>query len=161
MENQEVSGLPQKGFSAEYQRIFSMQDLEDFARLSSDDNPIHTDPQYAAQTSFGKPVVHGVLLLSMFSRIFGNQYPGEGSVYLAQSADFLRPAYPGQQILARVVLDEIIPEKRLGIFRTECFNEAGKRILSGRAEVLFPERFFPEQHPAGKSASVFLRRSSV
>jgi acyl dehydratase len=151
---------PDKGIVLEHSRTFSLDDCREFARVSTDHNPLHTSPEYAAGTTFGKPVVHGVLLLSMFSRMFGNEYPGEGSVYLSQSADFLRPAYADQPVLARISLEEVNPEKRLGTFRTECFNSAGKRILTGRAEVLFPERYFPENREQGRPGSVFLRRNS-
>jgi acyl dehydratase len=144
----------------EYSRIFSEADVKAFAALSEDDNPLHLDPDYAAGTSFKKPVVHGVLLLGMFSRIFGNEYPGRGSIYLSQTADFLRPAYLNQRITAKVSLLHYDAGKRIGEFQTICFNEAGKKIISGKAEVLFPEGFFPDESDSPTSKKTpFLRRS--
>jgi len=138
-----LNSLP--GAEIEYSRLFTEADVQAFAALSEDQNPLHLDAEYAAGTSFKKPVVHGVLLLGMFSRIFGNEYPGRGSIYLSQSADFLRPAYIGQRITAKVSLQH---------------NEAGKKILSGKAEVLFPEGFFPDESGSPASGkSPFLRRS--
>ena len=146
----------------EYSRTFSEADVKAFALLSEDDNPLHLDPEYAAGTSFKKPVVHGVLLLGMFSRIFGNVYPGKGSIYLSQTAEFLRPAYLNQKITARVSMQEYDRHRRIGIFLTQCFNEAGKKILSGKAEVLFPEGFFPEDEGSSEgSKTPFLRRPSL
>lgn len=146
----------------EFIRVFSPEDVRAFAGLSADDNPLHLDADYAAQTSFKKPVVHGVLLLGMFSRIFGNQYPGRGSVYLSQTAEFLRPAYIGQSITARVSLLHYDSAKRTGEFLTQCFNEAGKKILSGRAEVLFPAGFFPENgQDTEQRKTPFLRRPAM
>lgn len=144
----------------EYSRVFTETDVKAFAALSEDDNPLHLDLEYAAGTSFKKPVVHGVLLLGMFSRIFGNEYPGRGSIYLSQTADFLRPAYLNQRITAKVSLMHYDAGKRIGEFLTICQNEAGKKILSGKAEVLFPEGFFPDEagEPASRK-SPFLRRS--
>ena len=146
----------------EYSRLFTEADVKAFAALSEDDNPLHLDTEYAAGTSFKKPVVHGVLLLGMFSRIFGNEYPGRGSIYLSQTADFLRPAYLNQRITARVSLVQYDSGKRIGEFQTICLNEAGKKILSGKAEVLFPEGFFPEEEKGAEGRkSPFLRRSGI
>jgi acyl dehydratase len=153
-----LNSLP--GAEIEYSRLFTEADVQAFAALSEDQNPLHLDAEYAAGTSFKKPVVHGVLLLGMFSRIFGNEYPGRGSIYLSQSADFLRPAYIGQRITAKVSLQHYDAGKRIGEFQTICFNEAGKKILSGKAEVLFPEGFFPDESGSPASGkSPFLRRS--
>lgn len=140
--NPETPFLPQTGTIAEFCRRFSQDEVSHFSLLSQDDNPLHLNPEYAIESGFKKPVVHGVLLLSMFSRIFGNQYPGRGSVYLSQSAAFLRPAYVDEEIRARVTLESFEEAKKTGIFLTECFNEAGKKILSGRAEILFPANNF-------------------
>ena len=146
----------------EYSRVFTEADVKAFASLSEDDNPLHLDEEYAAGTSFKKPVVHGVLLLGMFSRIFGNVYPGRGSIYLSQTADFLRPAYLNQRITAKVSLVQYDSGKRIGEFQTICLNEAGKKILSGKAEVLFPEGFFPEEEKGTEGRkSPFLRRSGM
>ena len=146
----------------EYSRVFTEADVKAFASLSEDDNPLHLDEEYAAGTSFKKPVVHGVLLLGMFSRIFGNVYPGRGSIYLSQTADFLRPAYLNQRITARVSLVQYDSGKRIGEFQTICLNEAGKKILSGKAEVLFPEGFFPEEEKGAEGRKApFLRRSGM
>ncbi len=146
----------------EFSRVFTEADVKTFASLSEDDNPLHLDEEYAAGTSFKKPVVHGVLLLGMFSRIFGNVYPGRGSIYLSQTADFLRPAYLNQRITARVSLVQYDSGKRIGEFQTICLNEAGKKILSGKAEVLFPEGFFPEEEKGEEGRKTpFLRRSGM
>lgn len=145
----------QPGAETEYSRIFTEADVRAFAALSEDHNPLHLDPDYAAGTPFKKPVVHGVLLLGMFSRIFGNEYPGRGSIYLSQTAEFLRPAYIGQRITAKVSLQHYDATRRLGEFQTICLNEAGKKILSGKAEVLFPDEI--SSSAGGKSP--FLRRS--
>ena len=144
----------------EYSRLFTEADVKAFAALSEDDNPLHLDPEYATGTSFKKPVVHGVLLLGMFSRIFGNEYPGRGSIYLSQTAEFLRPAYLNQRITAKVSLQHYDAGKRTGEFQTICLNEAGKKILSGKAEVLFPEGFFPDESGSSPGRKTpFLRRS--
>ena len=157
-----MNSAPSPSAEIEYSRIFTESEVRSFAALSEDDNPLHLDPDYAAGTAFKKPVVHGVLLLGMFSRVFGNQYPGKGSIYLSQTAEFLRPAYLNQRITARITLQEYDAGKRTGIFQTVCLNEAGKKILIGKAEVLFPENFFPDEKNGTEGRKTpFLRRSAM
>jgi 3-hydroxybutyryl-CoA dehydratase len=79
----------------EFVNTFTEKDVVAFAGLSQDDNPIHVDPEYARNSIFKKQVVHGVLLVSMFSKIFGTIYPGNGGIYMSQTSKFLKPAFIG------------------------------------------------------------------
>lgn len=158
-ESQKYPIPPSEGIEVEISASFSQEQLAEFASLSLDDNPLHLNEEYAVKAGFGRPVVHGVLLLGLFSRIFGNLYPGRGSVYLSQSARFLRPAYVNEQLRAQVRLESIDTGSSTEIFLTECFNEKGKRILSGRAEILFPDRYFPDSKPEAKRNPLFSGRN--
>ncbi len=123
----------------EFTKRFSSDDVIEFARISEDNNPIHIDDHYAVESIFKKRVVHGVLLTSMFSKIFGTIYPGNGGIYLSQTSKFLKPAFIGDLIKARVTLISFDVEKKQGIFVTECFNDSGILILTGEAKILFPK----------------------
>lgn len=129
----------------EFKSVFNDEEVALFASLSKDNNPIHLDDDYAKQSVFGRKVVHGVLVMSMFSKIFGTLYPGEGTIYLSQSAKFIKPAYVGDVLTAKVTLNDFEPTRRIGIFLTESFNSEGKLILSGEAKVLFPDTYFFER----------------
>eukprot|EP00050_Salpingoeca_kvevrii_P019497 m.86690 g.86690 ORF g.86690 m.86690 type:complete len:98 (-) comp8439_c0_seq5:326-619(-) len=50
------------GDRAERRHVFSQEDVDAFARISTDTNPIHIDAAAAAASRFGRPVVHGVLM---------------------------------------------------------------------------------------------------
>jgi enoyl-CoA hydratase len=128
----------QVGDKTTYTRRFHASDVEAFADLSADDNPIHLDDGFAAATVFKRRVVHGVLTTSMFSKIFGTIYPGVGGIYLSQSAKFLRPVYIGDEVTAEVELIEFNPDKMTGLFSTKCFNEAGEIVVDGEAKIKLP-----------------------
>ena len=81
------------GESKTMRRQFTEQDVITFSKLSQDYNPIHLNESYARLRFHGKRIVQGMLVATMFSSIFGNQYPGEGSIYVSQSLKFL---YPGK-----------------------------------------------------------------
>jgi acyl dehydratase len=72
---------------------FSQADVVDFARVTGDNNPLHLDADFAAQTPFKRPIIHGMLGACIFTKVLGTEFPGPGSVYLAQTLDFLRPMF--------------------------------------------------------------------
>ncbi len=72
---------------------FSQADVIDFARVTGDNNPLHLDADFAAQTPFKRPIIHGMLGASIFTKVLGTEFPGPGSVYLAQTLEFLRPMF--------------------------------------------------------------------
>ena len=57
-------------------KVFSQEDLDRFASLSGDNNPIHTDPDFCATTRFGRTVAHGLLLCSVLRGLIEQLVPG-------------------------------------------------------------------------------------
>ena len=84
--------------------IIKEKDLDDFAKLTGDNNPIHMDESYASKSRFGERVVHGMLSASFISTIIGTKLPGKGALWISQTLDFLAPARIGDEItvIARV-----------------------------------------------------------
>lgn len=72
---------------------FTQADVDAFARVTGDTNPLHLDPDFAAQTPFKRPIIHGMLGGSVFTKVLGTEFPGYGSVYLGQTFEFLRPMF--------------------------------------------------------------------
>jgi 3-hydroxybutyryl-CoA dehydratase len=82
-----------------------------FSELSGDKNPIHLDDEYAKNSVFGKKIVHGILLVSFFSKLIADKYPGEGSIYLSQNVHFKNPCFINDTITVIVELNEKIKNK--------------------------------------------------
>ncbi|WP_243664641.1 MaoC family dehydratase [Rhodothermus marinus] len=87
-------------------RRITAEDVRKFAELTGDDNPIHLDPEYAKRTRFGRPIVHGVLLLGIISKVLGRDFPGHGSIAVALSCRFLRPVPVDSEITVEVKIAE-------------------------------------------------------
>ena len=83
------------GDRASIDHTFTAADVEAFARLSGDDNPIHLDRDAARSAGFDREVVHGVLVTSLISRLLGTRLPGPGTILLGQQLRYLRPVHPG------------------------------------------------------------------
>jgi len=127
------------GDSKSYQRTITKADVIAFGTLTKDMNKAHFDEAYTKITIFKKPIIHGMLLGSLFSKIFGLEYPGEGTIYCSQSLKFLKPAYPDQLLTVRATVKEIILEKNRVIFTTDILNEQEELILTGEA-MLMPRK---------------------
>lgn len=127
------------GKSASYKKKFTAVDVNGFAAISGDDNPVHLDENYAEQSIFGRRIVHGVLVASMYSKIFGTIYPGRGAIYLSQSLKFIKPVYLNEEITAIATLIEFDETRKRGLFKTESINSKGDLVLVGEAKILFPD----------------------
>lgn len=127
------------GMSAAYERVVTTADIEAFAAVSGDHNPVHLDDEYAKTTRFKGRIAHGLLGASFISTAIASKLPGPGSVYLAQNLSFKRPVRPGETVEARVTVAEINRDKGQVILKTQC--RVGETIvIDGEATVLAPQR---------------------
>ena len=126
------------GQSYEMHRVFTQQEVLDFAKLSYDTNPLHTDEEFAKTTQFGQLIVPGFLTASMFSAIIGTKFPGFGSIYLNQNMSFRRPVYPGTEVVALVTVQELFPDKHRVLLETVCMDSNQQILIEGTALVKLP-----------------------
>jgi acyl dehydratase len=116
---------------------FTQQDVQKFAEVTGDKNPIHLNPEYAAHTIFRRPVMHGFLGSSIFSEVFGTLFPGEGTIYLKQSLAFLKPMYVNTSYEAIFTVKEVIKEKNRAVIDTTIVeSESGEATIKGEATVM-------------------------
>ena len=116
-------------------------DIEMFAEVSTDRNPVHLDDDYAQDTIFEGRIAHGMLTAGLISAVIGEQLPGHGTVYMGQTLKFLAPVRPGDMVYAEVkVIDIDLTKRRV---RLDCHCSVdGKRVIAGEAMVLAPSRKF-------------------
>lgn len=126
------------GQSYTMHRTFTSAEVQRFADLSFDTNPLHTDPDYAATSRFGRLIVPGFLSASMFSAVIGTRFPGVGSIYLSQDMRFLHPVFPDEEIIATVQVCELMPEKNRVLLETTCRDIRGMLLIDGQALVKLP-----------------------
>ena len=83
------------GDSAHFSKQITEKDLQYFAKATGDFNPVHFDQAYAEKTPFKGRIAHGILSLGFISAVFGNIFPGPGTIYLSQEVKFLAPVRIG------------------------------------------------------------------
>jgi len=120
---------------------FNQSEVNTFAQITGDNNPIHLDADFAAKTIFGKPIVHGFLSASVFSMVFGTKFPGEGTIYLYQDMKFLSPVFVDQPYKAKFEVLEVNTEKHIGIIKCVLEDENGKIVIEGTARLKNNEQF--------------------
>ena len=124
------------GDTASVTKTFTQDDIEKFADLSGDRNPIHLDEEHAKATRFGRRIAHGMLTSSLISNVIGNELPGIGSIYLGQTLQFLAPVFPGDTITARATVTSVREDKPIVKIETVCTNQRDEIVIKGEATVL-------------------------
>lgn len=89
---------------AALERTFSQLDFDRFAELSGDDNPIHVDAVFAANSRFGRPVAHGLLLVSVLRGLVEKLRPGARIAQM--QVMFPAPTYAGEAMHFRAAAGE-------------------------------------------------------
>lgn len=117
------------------------RDIELFAEVSTDRNPVHLDDTYARDTIFQGRIAHGMLTAGLISAVIGEQLPGHGTVYMGQSLKFLAPVRPGDVVLAEVTVTAIDHARRRVTLDCRC-AVGDTTVLKGEALVLAPSRKF-------------------
>lgn len=125
------------GDSFSVNRFLSADDVKMFAKLTGDDNPIHIDEEYAQSTRFGKPIVHGVLLLGIISKVLGCDFPGHGSIAVGISVRFLRPVPVGSEVTVEVKISEKIDKRKHVKARVYVYHE-GRIAVGGEGTMIPP-----------------------
>jgi 3-hydroxybutyryl-CoA dehydratase len=127
------------GQSAELTHRVTDGDIRGFAAISGDDNPIHLDDDYAAETPFKQRIAHGILTAAFVSALIGAQLPGPGAVYVSQTLFFRRPVKLGDDVRARVEITGLDPAKARVTLACIC-SVGGKTVLEGEAVATAPRR---------------------
>ena len=127
------------GMSAETTNLVTEDVIQQFAAVSGDTNPVHLDADFAAKTSFGERIAHGMLSGAYISAAIGTNLPGPGAIYISQSLSFKRPVKIGAEVVTRVEITAIDEAKARVTFATVC-KVGGKAVVDGEAVVMVPRR---------------------
>jgi 3-hydroxybutyryl-CoA dehydratase len=116
-------------------RTITEAHIVNFAGLTGDWNPVHSDAEYAAQSMFGERIAHGMLVAGLISAVLGTQLPGPDSIYLGQDLKFIAPVKIGDTVKVVVTVLEKRDDKRIIKLRTAVSNQRGEPVIDGTAVV--------------------------
>lgn len=128
------------GDKAEIKHVITTEDIKKFVELTGDDNKLHIDEDFAATTSYKKPVAHGMLGASFISTIIGTKLPGDGALWYAQNLEFLLPVRVNDEITITAVITKIIESNNSIELLTEIHNQHKQKVTTGHAKVKLVEK---------------------
>lgn len=137
----------QEGDSRSLTRHIGEADIRRFVEMTGDDNPLHVDAAYAAQTPFKDIVVHGMLGASFISTVIGTQLPGPGALWVSQAMEFHLPVRLGDTLTVVCTVLRKHARDRLLELDTRITNQHGQQVLSGQGKVKLLEPPKPKAAP--------------
>ncbi len=123
------------GMSETIEKIIGNDEVQIFAELTGDNNPIHLDEDYAASTMFKGRIAHGMLTASLISNILGTKLPGTGAIYLSQSVRFRAPVMLGDNVIVNVTVSDMNEKRKIVTLACKC-SVGDKVVLDGEAKVM-------------------------
>jgi phosphate acetyltransferase len=127
------------GESASLSRTLTKQDIELFAVMSGDVNPVHVDEAFARDDMFHKIIAHGMWGAALISALLGTELPGPGTIYLSQTLSFRHPIAIGDTVVVSVSVREKNAAKRKVVLDCCVVNQAGNVVIEGVADVIAPD----------------------
>ena len=125
------------GQTASYSKTVEERDIQLFAAMSGDHNPVHLDAEFAAASMFKERIAHGMFSGALISAAVACELPGPGTIYLGQSMRFTAPVKLGDTLTVRLEVLEKLPKGRVKL-ATRVFNQNDEQVVDGEAEVLAP-----------------------
>jgi len=111
------------------------QQMLQFAEISGDFNPLHTDDAFARAKGFDGAVVYGALMIAKVSQLIGMRLPGRNSVWASVSLDFRKPLYVGQAAQVEGIVTAVSASTGMVELKLTVHAD-GKVLAKGSAEVV-------------------------
>jgi 3-hydroxybutyryl-CoA dehydratase len=127
------------GMTGSFAKTISEADVETFAGVTGDFNPIHVNRDYAEKTIFKHRIAHGLLSAGLISSALGNRLPGPGAIYMSQTLNFIAPVAFEETVTATVTVKELRPEHHHVVMTTVC-TVGDKIVIFGEALLKVPSR---------------------
>ncbi len=119
------------GQKARRSKTVTARDVELYAEITGDRNPLHFDPAFAAGTRFGRLVAQGGITSVMLNALVAMDLPGPGTVFMSQSLRYLAPTYLGDTLTAEIEVLSVKPDKPVCQLKATVTNQDGAAVLEG------------------------------
>jgi acyl dehydratase len=126
---------PAVGMRATWTRRVTAEEVELYARITGDRNPLHFDEDFAGSTRFGRLVAQGGIATGLFNALVAMELPGPGSVFLHQEWDYPAPVFLDDTVTAEAEVIEARKDKPITRLRCVARNQDGVEVLTGECLV--------------------------
>ena len=119
------------GQRARRAKTVTARDVELYAEITGDRNPLHFDADFVGRTRFGRLVAQGGITSGMLNALVAMDLPGPGTVFMSQSLRYLAPTYLGDTLTAEVEVLAVKPDKPVCQLKATITNRDGTVVLEG------------------------------
>jgi acyl dehydratase len=119
------------GQRARRAKTVTARDVELYAEITGDRNPLHFDADFVGRTRFGRLVAQGGITSGMLNALVAMDLPGPGTVFMSQSLRYLAPTYLGDTLTAEVEVLAVKPDKPVCQLKATITNQDGTVVLEG------------------------------
>lgn len=128
-----IAGRPAVGSTARRTRTTTQADVERFAEMTGDRNPLHFDAERAAATPLGGLVVQGGVTTGLLNATVAEDLPGPGTVFLETHWKFVKAVRIGETITAEVTVTDVRADKPICKLETRVTDASGAPCVTGTA----------------------------
>jgi acyl dehydratase len=121
---------------------YTKENINLYAQISGDVNPLHIDEEAGKNSMFGRNIIHGHYSASVFTKIFGTLLYADGHIYMKQNNTFLRPMFANTPYRAIITVKEVFPEKNRVLYETKVVEiESGQETITGDALLMNKKQY--------------------
>lgn len=133
---------PKVGDVFTHEISYTQEQVDLYAKISGDMNPLHVNQEVGKASMFGKCIIHGHFSASVFTKIFGVLYYADGQIYMKQNTTFLKPMFVDTPYQAVITVKEIFPEKNRVLYETKVIDVAtGAETITGEALLMNKKQY--------------------
>lgn len=123
------------GLKEEFQVTVTSDMLAQFRKITGDENPLHTDENFAKEKGYESNVTYGMLTASFLSTLAGVYLPGERSLIHSVESKFTKPVYVGDILTVSGQVTECNEMFSVFTMKTTIVNQNGEKVLRGKMQV--------------------------
>lgn len=123
------------GTTESFSRTITAEMMEMFLKISGDENPLHTDCDYAKEKGYEDRVVYGMLTASLYSTLAGVYIPGKKSLLQSVESKFVKPVYIGDELTVTGKVVEKSETYELIRVKAEIRNQKGEKVSKGLLQI--------------------------
>jgi acyl dehydratase len=132
----------QKGDQFKHRFSYTQEDVNLYAKVSGDINPLHIDAEAGKNSIFGRNIIHGFLGASVFTKIFGALWMADGHVYLKQTMQWLKPMFVDTNYEAVITVKEVYPDKNRVLYDCAIYDTTtGEQTFTGEALLMNKKQY--------------------
>lgn len=125
------------GMSESFTVTVTPEMMDSFLNLSGDENPLHTDSDFAKKQGYNDRVVYGLLTTSFISKLVGVYLPGKYCLLQGIDVKYSKPVYAGDVLIVKGEVEELHESVKRATIKVTITNQDEKKVVKGKVELGF------------------------